>query len=66
MGLSPTKPNINLSKRGGARVCDASTMEPNNIATITNIMEANTTITQYKWEQRYGGRFRYLTELSEY
>ncbi len=66
MGLSPTKPTINLSNRGGARVCDASTMEPDNIATITNIMEANTTINQYKWEQRYGGRLRYLTDLSEY
>ena len=33
MGLSPTKPTINLSNWGGVRGCDASTIEPDNIAT---------------------------------
>ena len=37
MGLSPTKPTINLSNRRGERCCDDSTTEPNNIAAITNV-----------------------------
>ncbi len=38
MGLSPSKSTINLSNSGGKRGCDGSTIEPDNIATITNVM----------------------------
>ncbi len=37
MGLSPTKPTTNLSNRGGERGCDDTTIEPDDVATITNV-----------------------------
>ena len=37
MGLSPTKPTTNLSNRGGERGCDDTTIEPDIVATITNV-----------------------------
>ncbi len=37
MGLSPTKPTTNWSNRGGERGYDDTTIEPDNVATISNV-----------------------------